>query len=1000
MKSPRSLLVVDKKRGALHRLVPGLVRSGYRVSFCDSAAAGEKQARANPFAAILLGRDFAALTTKLKRHSRTQFTPLLLAARPERSAADPEQNWPADDLLFPPLTLPKLKLRLARAVKDGVIPQSEMPGREKAERNASQPAQSSRRLEALFAYASDGILVVDRKGIITDLNEIFVRMSGYAKAEAQGRSLDQVLLPETERARPLSRLLRGVRVSSHANARLRCRDHSERLLTAHFQLLPGPQQELLISLLDMTEERQLGLELRRTKEFLEKVIQGTMDAIIAADLLGNVLLFNEGAERISGYRAEAVIGKVNIVDLYAPGVARDVMRKLRSPDYGGPGKLETCSNTLLGKNGEEIPINMSASIIYEDGREIASVSIFHDLRDRIKIEKELREAQERLMESRRREALVALAGAAAHQLNQPLTSILGYAEILKRVERSFYELAPHHPALASLKNAVKAIAESAERMATVVRKIGETAEFKTQVYLGGTQIVDLDRAGGERVRELPEAAYLESVLELSPEAVLVIGEDTIINRANPAARALMGEEPAGFSFTRYLQGTAHVQGMSAFEQVRQGRRTEFELELTRPATGERRLTRNLGIPIPGRNEFLALFRDVTAERRDEQERQWLASFQGQILEAAEFPVLTLDLDGRITFWNHACERLFGSAAAEMRGQRLHALDPAGPEGAWAERLHEWRRRGRDEGQLELRRRDGALLRMHYLVTLLRSEPGEALGYCLFLRDAGGGSQSFVAIGQDLTRLRQLEAQLLHSEKLASLGQMAASIAHELNNPLTAISSYTQIMLRAPAGLSEKTRERMQRILEESNRIESLVKNLMSYARPSAGEMVLLHLGEVIQQALTFSRYQVSKGNVHIVSRIPEDLPLVRGVRDQLQQVFINLLTNASYACAQKGGGQVKLSTQVAGPSLEVLVADTGTGIRPEDLDQIFEPFFTTKSEGQGTGLGLSIVKDIIARHRGQVRVQSRFGEGAEFIISLPLAGGAGSLDVTESRKKP
>ena len=1618
MAARRPLLVLDKKRGSLRRLVPALRKSGYQVSFCDSEANGFKQAKANSFAAILLGRSFADLVPKLKRHPKTRETPLLMVARPEYSERGATvRSWPQDDLLFPPLTLAKIRLRLQRAIKGGeiardservragiqalgrisramraepddvtilnhaareletLIPgvtcsvvlldeggeagyivtqgdrpqelnirielqkypelrraieikqtlvirdvtrsplmkevlqfiqhkplqsslvtpiiyrdeiigllfvrsekerrtftpteiyfleliantsasavknlrlsrsvQSEMRGRARAERNATQLAQSSRRLEALFAHASDGILVVDPEGIITDLNENFVRMSGYAKAEAQGRSLDQVLLPETERAKPLSRILRGGRTARHANARLLCRDHSERLLTAHFQPLPGPRDEFLISLLDMTEERQLSLELRRTKEFLEKVIQGTMDAIIAADLKGKVLLFNEGAEAISGYPAEEVIGKINIVDLYAPGVARDVMRKLRSPDYGGVGKLETCSNTLLGKSGEEIPINMSASIIYEDGREIASVGIFHDLRDRIKIEKELREAQERLMESRRREALVALAGAAAHQLNQPLTSILGYAEILKRVERSFYELAPQNPALASLKNAVKAIAESAERMATVVRKIGETAEFKTQTYLGDTQIVDLDQAGGDRARELPEAAYLESVMELAPEAVLVIGEDTIINRANPAARTLTGEEPVGHSFTRYLQGIAHAQGMSAFEKVRQGQRVEFELELTRPGTGERRLTRNLGIPIPGRNEFLALFSDVTEPHRAEQERQWLASFQSQILEAAGFPVLTLDLDRRITFWNRACEHLLGYAADEVSGQKVTMLEPADRPQPWTERLRELRGNGLDDGRLELLRQDGSRVQVQYLATLLRSDPGDTLGYCLFLRDltqreAGeqalarmedqlrvsrevveafrcqgsleealgmvyarlhtlvpfqvaalvfpdpeedaltalvpdqegkvgrrllrvgsdrdlidriflqggpqvfedisalqgqvqsadlkqrlgrilkrgiramiclplqfqdevlgglvlasdrpgsygqaeisllapvvgqlalalahakldreaqeqreallrrsrlfenliraaretpinsplpklldsfcqpllevfprahlsiafrppqarrlhyaflgnlpqkyldqplsftpeferelvaapaplllckndprfaplmpesesmavfplrfegrllgamlfeshhdppfsssdlallqvlglhlsaalgnyylyeqirrfrgfqealienanalilvldhrgrvavfnrafhellgrsreqamgrtmaeltqeflrlepegslqeltervnrgeplvnqrvrlltasgqeveavfntatlrdpsGAFQGFVAIGQDITRLRQLEAQLLHSEKLASLGQMAASIAHELNNPLTAISSYAQILLRSKAGLPEEVRERMQRILEEANRIESLVKNLISYARPSAGEMTLLHLGEVIQQALTFTRYQVSKGDIRIVTRIPEELPLIRGVKDQLQQVFINLLTNASYACAQKGGGEVTISAQAAEQMLEVRVADNGIGIRPEHLEKIFEPFFTTKAEGQGTGLGLSIVKDIITRHQGQVRVQSRSGEGAEFIILLPLAG--------------
>ena len=1447
MTQTHPLLVVDKRRGSLHRLVSGLERSGYAVSRCESAAAALARARGQEFAAALLGPGFQDLAHKLRRHPKTRRLPLLVVAPGKQASRASRHSLPADELLFPPLKLAEVQFRLERArqgeqlaedaetvragiqtlnriarfmrsepddvtilnrtarelekliagascsvvlltedrrtgyvVTEGDRPQelnirlelrkypelrkvietkktlaipdvsrhplmkevrefirhkplqsllaapilyrdevigllflrsekerrkfspteiyflelvanttatalknlrlarnvlAEMRGRQKAEADATQLAQSSLRLEALFAHASDGILVVDREGTITDVNQNFLRLSGYEKSEAQGRPLDQVLLSETAPAKSLSRLLRGDRISQSVNVRLFCRDQSQRLATAHFEPLPGPRDEYLISLLDVTEERQLSLELRRTKEFLEKVIQGTMDAIIAADLKGKIVLFNEGAERISGYRAEEVLGKINIVDFYSPGVARDVMRKLRSPDYGGVGKLETCSNTILGKDGEEIPINMSASIIYEDGREIASVGIFHDLRDRIKIEKELRQAQERLMESRRREVLVALAGAAAHQLNQPLTSILGYAEILRRVERSFYEVAPQHPALASLKNAVNAISESAERMATVVRKIGETAEFKTQAYLGSTQIVDLDRAGGPAA-ESPDTAYLESLLDLCPDAILMIGEDTIINRSNPAGRALTGEDPAGHSFTRYLQGIAHVQGMAAFEKVRQGQRVEFELALTRPESGDRRQARSAAIPIPGRNEFLVVLHDVTALRRAEQEQQWLAAFKEQVLQHGLFPILTLDLDGRITFWNQACETQLGYSAAEAAGRPLEGFLTEASRSSFSEQLRILRREGRSESRLEFRRRDGSAKKMHHLASWLGDERSGVLGYFLFLRDlserpvlaqarldqetqgqdqtllrrsrllenlirasretpinaplpelletycrpllevfprahlsiafrppaarhfrysylgnlpqqflgqpvaishefeteflqaegpllfkqndprlpalmpdtqsmalfplifegrlvgviafeshhdpafppadlallqllslhlssalgnyylyqqinrfrsfqettienanalilvldrqgrvaifnrafseligrsreqmlgrtleellreflrvepegsfeelearvrrgeslvnlrvrlktltgqeveavfntstlrdANDEFQGLVAIGQDITRLKQLEAQILHSEKLASLGQMAASIAHELNNPLTAISSYAQLLLRQkPPPLSEN-QERLKRILEEANRIEGLIQNLMSYARPSAGEMGPVPVGEVIEQALTLSRYEVSRGEVSIETRIPEDLPLVWGVKDQLQQVFINLLTNASYACGEKGGGRVVITAgKGKAEMVEVRVSDTGIGIKPEHLDKIFDPFFTTKPEGKGTGLGLSVVKEIIKRHRGEIRMESRPGEGTEFTVSLPVAG--------------
>jgi len=235
---------------------------------------------------------------------------------------------------------------------------------------------------------------------------------------------------------------------------------------------------------DVTAERLLEYELRKTKDFLERLIDSTVDAIVAADTDGNIILFNQGAERIVGYSAEEMIGKIPVWRLYPEGIARKIMRMLRAEEYGGVGRLEETRRELLTKDGEVVPVNMTASIIYEDGREVATVGIFSDLRERIKIEKRLMQAQEKLIASEKQGLVAELAGAAAHELNQPLTSILGYIELITR------QMDPD----AAHRRHIDTIRAEAERMAEIVKKIGRITRYETKEYVGSASILDIDKS--------------------------------------------------------------------------------------------------------------------------------------------------------------------------------------------------------------------------------------------------------------------------------------------------------------------------------------------------------------------------------------------------------------------------------------------------------------------------------------------------------------------------
>ena len=231
-------------------------------------------------------------------------------------------------------------------------------------------------------------------------------------------------------------------------------------------------------------ERALSEELRQTKEFLERLIDSSVDAIIAADMRGRIILFNKGAEAVCGYTTREARARLNAAQLYPPGVSRTLMQRLRQADADGKGRLGLCRQELVTRTGERVPVNMTASIIYEGDREVATVGIFTDLRDRVQLERKLSDVETRLEASEKNAVIVALAGTAAHELNQPLTSVMGYAELLRRkLKEGDFAFRP-----------VDIIYREAERMAEIVRKIGKITRYETTTYMGTKKIVDLEKA--------------------------------------------------------------------------------------------------------------------------------------------------------------------------------------------------------------------------------------------------------------------------------------------------------------------------------------------------------------------------------------------------------------------------------------------------------------------------------------------------------------------------
>jgi len=235
--------------------------------------------------------------------------------------------------------------------------------------------------------------------------------------------------------------------------------------------------------------------------------------------------------------------------------------------------------------------------------------------------------------------------------------------------------------------------------------------------------------------------------------------------------------------------------------------------------------------------------------------------------------------------------------------------------------------------------------------------------------------------------KSLRDQAVQSDKLAGLGRMAASVVHELNNPLTSIVTYADFLKRRfdRDDVDPADRERVARISEAANRVLGFTRDLVAYSRPSAASPQALSIHDVLERALIFCDHVVSANEIEVVRRYGE-LPAVRGVHGPLTQVFVNLITNACQAMPR--GGNLVIETRVAtdGASIWVAVADDGDGIEPSHLERIFEPYFTTRSEGGGSGLGLDIVRTIVTSHGGRVTAENASDahtKGAVFSVVLP-----------------
>jgi PAS domain S-box-containing protein len=475
-----------------------------------------------------------------------------------------------------------------------------------------------------------------------------------------------------------------------------------------------------------------------------------------------------------------------------------------------------------------------------------------------------------------------------------------------------------------------------------------------------------------------EARFTELFESLHEGIYIATPDDRLID-VNPALARMLGydskEELLSRSFADLLpdQAQRHAFRQEVDSQLMiQGR----EITLTRK-DGRPVVCLNTAGAVRDPNgrviRYHGALMDITERREMERRLYQQQEFARRLIDSFPDLIFVVDTAGHYTFVSPRVKDILGYDAAETQslefGGRTHVEDRSALLALFAEVLG-----GRQTfASLEVRVRNvqGEWRRLRCHFSPLFSEAGKIEGV--------------VISGRDVTELKRLEEQLIQAEKLAAMGQMLAGVAHELNNPLTAILGVTEL-LRDSEGVQENTKRQLELTHRQARRAARIVQNLLEFSRPAAPLKKGLDVNTLVERTLQLQDHSLRRNNIHVDFQPHPDLPAVIGDANQLIQVFLNLISNAEHAIREvRETGRVQIRIGRIGEHISVTVQDDGVGVAQEALPRLFDPFYTTKRPGGGTGLGLSICMSIVREHGGSIDVETLPAGGSAFTVYLPVA---------------
>jgi len=486
----------------------------------------------------------------------------------------------------------------------------------------------------------------------------------------------------------------------------------------------------------------------------------------------------------------------------------------------------------------------------------------------------------------------------------------------------------------------------------------------------------------EALRESEE--FRSSLLANSPNPIDVINPDSSLRYVNPALERLTGFSAAELigkkaPYPYWTQETIKKTTMGFRKAMRQGdQRAE---ELFQKKNGERFWVKITSMPVVSDGEFKYLLTnwvDITKRKQVEEALRQSEKKYKNLAEATSDMIWEANEKGIFTFVSPRIKDILGYEASEVTG-KIRTLDLI----AKAE-AKEWLKRFKKINAKKEPFFGFEITHLHKNGTPVLFETS---GIPTF--DNAGNFKGYVGVNKDITERKRMEEQLMLTDRLASIGELASGIAHELNNPLTSVIGFSQLLLEED--FPENLKEDLDTIYSEAQRASAIVKNLLTFARKHAPMRQISQINNILEDVLKLRAYEHKIKDIELEKNFAADLPEIMVDYFQMQQVFLNIIVNAESAMLEANGrGKLTITTSSKNHTVKVTIADNGPGIARENLRRVFDPFFTTKEVGKGTGLGLSICHGIVTGHHGTINAESKVNEGATFVVELPLNGNSNS----------
>jgi PAS domain S-box-containing protein len=833
----------------------------------------------------------------------------------------------------------------------------------------------------LLDNATDMITLRDMDGNIVYANEKASNICGYSREELLNMTVHQLTF--TDRRESIAEMTRELMEvgENKCESLMKRKDGSAvSMELTHRMIDVGGQQYVLSVGRDTSERKAMEEELKLRAQLLDS----TTDSIFLHDIDGTIYYLNEAAYRSRGYTREELL-RMNFLKLVIPEYAKYSKSILRDLLKKGEIVFESAH---YRKGGSILPVEVYARVIETNGKKLI-LRVDRDISARRKIEEELK-LKAQLLDQTNDEVIVRDIDGIIIYANEAACKSHGYNRN-ELVGMNIRQLVPSEVS-EQIGQRTKEILEKGHKLyeSTRMRRDGSVIPVElnsTAFEVGGRKyIISISRDTSERKMMEDELKLKAQLLDNAYDFIFARDQDGNLIYVNELACQALGytkEEITKLGLPEILSQQNRDELARKTEELFKEGEKELEIVLIRkdgtqiPAEARSRV-----VTLNNRKYIISVSRDITERKKIEDELK----LRAYMLDNAKDSIFVYDREGNMVYVNKEAYESRGYTREELMGMNIRNLTPPSKRALLEKRLTEWPKQGYSFFEGVHVRKDGSEIPVEIYARYIEI----------------GDRKLLVSIARDISERKRideerhdLEQRAQFSSHLASIGELAAGVAHEINNPLTAVVGYAQLLMQKD--LPEDIIRDLKNISEGAKRVADIVSRLLTFAQRRRLERAYANINEIVETTLSLRNYELKTSGIEVTTQYDPDLQWTVVDVGQLQQVFLNLIMNAEteMKLAHKGG-KLHISTQQENGFVRVSFKDNGPGIAKENLDKVFNPFFTTREVGQGTGLGLSVCHGIIKEHGGTIYVKSTPGKGATFIVELPVVTEPRQLELAES----